>query len=66
MVFVLSTFVSHLPFFRCLGKAVFRDCGILWVSSHIFFLFRLNMCHKYIHIGQQVYTRHNYFKYIII
>ena len=38
VVFVLSFFVPHLTFFWCLGKAVFRDCGISWVSSLIFLL----------------------------
>ena len=33
VVFVLSLFVPHLYFFRCLVTAVLRDCGISWVSS---------------------------------
>ena len=35
VAFVLSLFVPHLSFFWCLGRDVFRDCGISWVYSHI-------------------------------
>ena len=33
VVFVLTLFFSHLSFFWCLGKAVFQDVDITWVSS---------------------------------
>ena len=36
VAFVLSLFVPHLSFFWCLGRAMVCDCGISWVSSHIF------------------------------
>ena len=36
VAFVLSLFVPHLFFYRCLGKAVLRDCGIFWVCPHLF------------------------------
>ena len=29
-------FVPHLSFFSYLGRAVLRDCGISWASSHIY------------------------------
>ena len=38
--FVLSLFVPHLSFFWCLGKTVFRDCGIILVSSLVFLMYR--------------------------
>ena len=34
--FVLSCFVSHLSFFRCLGRAVLCGCGISCVSPLLF------------------------------
>ena len=37
---VFSLFVSHL-FFRCLGKAVIRDCGMFFVLF-FFFLSKTN------------------------
>ena len=35
---VLSLFEPHLFFFWCLGRAVLRDWGISWISSHICFV----------------------------
>ena len=34
---VLPLFVLHLVFLRSLGKAVFHDCGISWVTYFIFY-----------------------------
>ena len=40
LAFVLSLFVLHLSFFRWLGKAVFRTCGIPQFNLALFlFLF---------------------------
>ena len=36
VMFVLSLFVPHLSFFRCLGRAVLCDCGNSWLSLLIF------------------------------
>ena len=36
VAFVLSLFGPHLFLFRCLGKAVLRNCGIYWASFFIF------------------------------
>ena len=36
VAFALSSFIPHLSFFCCLGRAVLRDCGISWVPSHLF------------------------------
>ena len=41
VMFVLSLFISYLSFFLCLGKTVFRDCGVTWVSSHTIARFAL-------------------------
>ena len=32
MASVLFLFVPHLSFLWCLGRAVLRDCGIVWIS----------------------------------
>ena len=37
VAYVLASFVSHLCFCSCLGRAVLCVCGISWVSSLIFF-----------------------------
>ena len=42
LALVLSLFVPHLSFFWYLGKAIFCDCGISWVSSLISFLSVVN------------------------
>ena len=34
----LREMVPYLSFFWCLGRAVFGDCGISWVSLLIFFV----------------------------
>ena len=38
---------SHLSYFWWLGKAVFRDCGISWVSSLIYLRKIDTCCHKF-------------------
>ena len=35
VAFVVSSILSHLSFLWCLGKAVYLDCGLFWVSSLI-------------------------------
>ena len=37
MAVVLSLFVPHISFLWCLVGAVLRDCGVSWISSHMFF-----------------------------
>ena len=33
---VLSLFVHDFSFFWCLRRAVLRDVGFFWISSHMF------------------------------
>ena len=40
VTFVVSLFVPHRSFLWCLGRAVFRDWGIFWISSLIFCLYK--------------------------